>query len=108
MVQPSRDEKHFNSILLDILNDVLIQVFGETPAKVILHYMKIRYGLERGRIPDNLETFSAVLEEILGQNAGLIEGLILRRLSSALELEEPIPNLLDIEKVRKRLLESES
>ena len=106
MICSDHDEKRFNKIFLNILNEVLTRFLGETAAKVIIHYIEICYDLKWRSIPENLETFSKALKGILGHNAKLIESIIIRKLCVSFNLEKPPPKLSDIEKI-KEILESE-
>jgi len=78
--------RSFDDLLLETMDDVLKQVFGEEPAKVILKHIKKRYSLEE-EIPERVDVFSDALCKILGSGSVLIENLILKSLYSKLELK---------------------
>jgi len=78
--------KSFDDLLLETIDDVLKQVFGKKPAKIIIQSMKKNYFLEWEEIPSKVEVFADALGKILGLGA-IIEDLILESLHSNLGLE---------------------
>jgi len=76
--------KSLDDLLLETIDDVLRQVFGE---KIIIGSMNKGYSLEWEEIPKKLEVFADALEKTLGSGAVIIEDLILESLHSRLGLE---------------------
>jgi len=77
-----------DDLLLEIIDDVLKQVFGKTSAKIILRNAKKSYSLKWEEIPKRVQVFSDALRNILGSSGGvIIEDLILETLYSKLDLE---------------------
>ena len=74
-------------LLLETIDDVLKQVFGERSAKTILRNMKKTYSLKREEIPKRGQVFSDALQKTLGSGAVIIEDLIVETFYSKLELE---------------------
>jgi len=79
--------KSVDDLLLETIDDVLKQVFGKKPAKILIQGMKKNYFLEWEEIPSKVEVFADGLGKILGSGAVIIEDLILESLHSELGLE---------------------
>ena len=83
----------FDDLLLDTIDNVFLQVFGDKIANNILFTLGKRSGLAREEIPWNIEKFRASLRELLGSGARVLERLVIKRLCSKLNMEyyETVP-----------------
>ncbi len=80
--------RSLDDLLLETIGDVLKQVFGEKPAKIILRNIKKGYSLRWEEIPTKAQVFAGALQKILGSSgAVIIEDLIVEILYSKLKLE---------------------
>jgi len=92
-VNPKRRGKHekevrsLDNLLLDAVDETLRHIFKEEGANFILDYLENKCRLNRGRIAEEPEDFSAGLERFLGSAAPVIEKIILKNLYSKLELK---------------------
>jgi 6-pyruvoyl-tetrahydropterin synthase len=73
--------------LLNVIDETLKHVFKETGAKVVYDYLKDQCHLKREEIAEKPEVFSAGLERLLKSGAVVIEKVILKKLSSKLQLK---------------------
>jgi hypothetical protein len=93
LVNPKRRGKHkkearsLNNLLLDAVDETLRHVFKEEGANFIFHYLENKCRLNRRRIAEEPEDFSAGLERFLGSAAPVMEKMILKNLYSKLELK---------------------
>jgi hypothetical protein len=93
LVNLKRRDKHkkearsLNNLLLDAVDETLRHIFKEEGANFILDYLENKCRLNRRRIAEEPEDFSAGLERFLGSAAPVIEKMILRNLCSKLELK---------------------
>jgi len=76
------DEKLFN-----IVDKVMIQIFGETATATIYKYLEEKYSLKREDIPSKPEVFAEGLEAYLNSGASVVAGMILNE-SSELGLKK--------------------
>ena len=82
-----KEARSLNNLLLDAVDETLRHVFKEEGANFILHYLESKCRLNRRRIAEEPEDFSAGLERFLGSAAPVIEKIILKTLYSKLELK---------------------
>ena len=93
LANPKRRDKHkkearsLDNLLLDAVDETLRHIFKEEGANVIFHYLENKCHLNRRRIAEEPEDFSAGLERFLGSAAPVIEKMILKNLYSKLELK---------------------
>jgi hypothetical protein len=80
-------EDKLDSLILDIVESVLTEIFGVEPTRVMLQTMKKRYHLDVQEIPQEPRVFSHALENILGRNHTIIEDLILENLCLKLKVK---------------------
>ena len=76
-----------DDLILEIVENVLTEIFGIASTKVMLQTIKKRYHLEVQEIPQEPRVFSHALRSILGKNHAVIEDLILENLCLKLELK---------------------
>ena len=92
LVNPKRRDKHkkevrsLNNLLLDAVDETLRHIFKEEGANFILHYLENKCHLDRRRIADEPEAFSAGLDRLLTSARWVVEKLVLENLYSKLEL----------------------
>ena len=79
--------RSFDDLLLETIDNVLKQVFGEESAKIILQHVKKTDCLKWEEIPKHAEIFADALRKILGAGSVPVENLILKSLYSKLELK---------------------
>ena len=72
--------------LLNVIEVTLNHVFNELGAEFIFDFLRKEHHLTREEIAEKPEIFSAGLDRLLGSGAIVIEKLILKRLSSKLQL----------------------
>ena len=93
LANPKGHEKHekearsVDDLLLDAVDETLRHIFKEEGANVIFHYLENKCHLDRRRIAEEPEDFSAGLERFLGSAAPVMEKIILKNLYSKLELK---------------------
>jgi hypothetical protein len=80
-------EGKLDDLILEIVENVLTEIFGVTSTRKMLQTMKKRYHLEVQEIPQEPGIFSHALQNILGKNHTVIEDLILENLCLKLELK---------------------
>jgi hypothetical protein len=80
-------EEKLDDLILEIVENVLTEIFGIASTKVVLRSIKKRYHLEVQEIPQEPRVFSHALRSILGKNHAVIEDLILENLCLKLELK---------------------
>ena len=80
-------EDKLDSLILEIVETVLTEIFGVASVKLMLQTIKKRYHLEIKEIPQEPRVFSHALRSILGKNHAIIEDLILENLCLKLELK---------------------
>ena len=80
----------FERILLKTINDVLLEIFGESATSIIYGYIEKNYSLNQQNITHNLQTFIKGLNEFLGSGARMVQIMILKELYSnfGFELEQ--------------------
>jgi hypothetical protein len=92
LVNPKRRGKHekevrsLDNLLFDAVDETLRCIFREEGAKFILDYLENKCHLNRRRIAEELEDFSAGLDRLLTSARPVVEKLILKNLYSKLEL----------------------
>ena len=92
LVNPKRRDKHekevrsLDNLLLDAVDETLRYVFRDEGANFILDYLENKCHLNRRRIAEELEDFSAGLDRLLTSARPVVEKLILKNLYSKLEL----------------------
>ena len=73
--------------LVNIVDKVLRQIFGETATLTIYKYLEEKYSLKREEIPSRPEVFAEGLEMYLNSGASVVAGMILNA-SSELKLKK--------------------
>jgi hypothetical protein len=76
-----------DDLLLNVIDETLKHVFKEPSAKVIYDYLGKQCHLKREEIVEKPEVFSAGLKRLLKSGAVVIEKMILKNLSSKLQLK---------------------
>ena len=71
------DVDSFDAVLLEVINNVLENIFGQKFKNWILQIMENRYTLTQEEIPLKAHVFSDALNAILGKSSIIIEDLIL-------------------------------
>lgn len=90
------NEDEFNRIVLESV-DIGLSALGEMIALHVYFYSE-RKGVEKTRIPEELDTFSECLDEVFGMGAIVIEEMI----ADALHMRLGLPS---VQKTGKRLQE---
>jgi hypothetical protein len=73
-------EKDYDAQIQKMIQNVMLDVFGEKSLNKIRQILKDNYSLEWQDIPEKSEAFSSALKEILGKGALIIEDLIVENL----------------------------
>lgn len=73
---------NFNDVLLRVIDEQLLQIFGEAGTTFIYNHLADHYSLKREKIPENIEVFVRALEDYLGSGAHIMENMILKSLHS--------------------------
>lgn len=79
--------RSFDDLLLETIDEVLKEVFGDESAKIILQHVKKSGSLKWEENPKSAEVFVDALRKILGAGSVPVENLILKSLYSKLELK---------------------
>ena len=93
LVNPKGHDKHekearsLDNLLLDAVDETLRHIFKEEGVRVIFACLEKKCHLNRRRIAEEPEDFSAGLERFLSSAAPVIEKMILKNLYSKLELK---------------------
>ena len=69
-----------NDLILNIIENILLDIFGKKSLNSILLIMKKNYSLEWKDIPNRIEVFVKVLHKIFGKGSVIIENLIIENL----------------------------
>jgi len=77
----------FESRLAKMVDEVLKQIFGQSAALIIYNHLENNRSLTPEKIPEEIETFTMGLKDLLGSGALVIEEMILKQLYSSYELE---------------------
>jgi len=72
--------KKFDKILLDVVDQGIRDILGETAVQFIYNYLERSFSLRRDDIPEKLEIFAEGLEEMLGSGAKVVEKFVLRNI----------------------------
>jgi hypothetical protein len=92
LVNPKRRDKHekevrsLDNLLFDAVDETLRYIFRDEGANFILDYLENKCHLNRRRIAEELEDFSAGLDRLLTSARPVVEKLILKNLYSKLKL----------------------
>jgi hypothetical protein len=92
LVNPKRRGKRekgvrsLDDLLFDAVDETLRYIFRDEGANFILDYLENKCRLNRRRIAEKLEDFSAGLDRLLSSARPVVEKLILKNLYSKLEL----------------------
>jgi hypothetical protein len=92
LVNTKRRDKHekevrsLDNLLFDAVDETLRYIFREECANFILDYLENKCHLNRRRIAEESEVFSAGLDRLLTSARPVVEKLILKNLYSKLEL----------------------
>jgi len=92
LVNPKRRDKHekevrsLDNLLFDAVDETLRYIFRDEGANFILDYLENKCHLNRRRIAEEPEDFSAGLDRLLTSARPVVEKLILKNLYSKLEL----------------------
>jgi len=92
LVNPKRRNKRekkgrsLDNLLSDAVDEALRHIFRDEGARVILDYLENKCHLDRRRIAEEPEAFSAGLDRLLASARWVVEKLILENLYSKLEL----------------------
>lgn len=81
------EQKDFEQLVLDSIDEALVHLFNETATKAIYAYMENTCNLKREDLAKKIDVFSTSLESLLGSGALVIENLILKILFSKVQLE---------------------
>ena len=82
-----KEARSLTNLLFDAVDETLRHIFKEEGARLILDYLENKCHLNRRRIAEEPEDFSAGLERFLGSAAPVIEKMILKNLYSKLALK---------------------
>lgn len=73
-------EKKLNKIIINVVDEELKKIFGETATLVIYGYLENNLSLKREKIPEKIELFSQGLDKFFGSGAYVLEKMILTNL----------------------------
>jgi hypothetical protein len=74
--------KEKNDRILQIIDKVLNQVFGEEATQFIYNYLERYYSLSRSEFSERIDVFAKGLEDCLSSGAHVIESKILNDISA--------------------------
>ncbi len=83
--KPTR--KEFDGLLMQMIDDNLLQVFGSSATDTIFLYFDRRNGWSKDDIPNQMEAFIAGLHDLLGIGATSLERLLLKTLCTNLKTD---------------------
>ena len=83
----------FEKLLIKSVDDSLKDTFGETATAIIYKHLERKHSLKQEEIPKKLEVFTEGLEKFLSSGAAVVEGIVLKKLCSNLEIEPPSKGL---------------
>lgn len=75
-----------NDLILNIIENILLDIFGKKSLNNILLIMKKNYSLEWKDIPNRIGVFVEALHKIFGKGSVIIENLIIENLYLKLDL----------------------
>jgi hypothetical protein len=81
-----KEVRSLDNLLFDAVDETLRCVFRDEGANFILDYLENKCHLNRRRIAEELEDFSAGMDRLLSSARPVVEKLILKNLYSKLEL----------------------
>ncbi|MBS7648113.1 hypothetical protein KEJ17_00480 [Candidatus Bathyarchaeota archaeon] len=76
-----------NRIISEVVEEVMLSIFGRRGFESILRVMKEKYNLDLDGIPSNPQVFSKALREIIGVGSIIVEDLIVENLYMKVGLE---------------------
>ncbi len=82
--KPTR--KEFDGLLMQLIDDSLLQVFGSNATDTIFLYFDRRNGWSKEDIPSHIEEFIVGLHDLLGIGAAALERLLLKTLCTNLKI----------------------
>lgn len=74
------DDKQLRAILIEVVDESLKSVIGESGREVVYYYLQSSYAIRRENIPENLEAFTEFINSFFGLGAKIIEKTIIRNL----------------------------
>lgn len=83
VIRMGEEEKNFNKIIINVIDEELKKIFGETATFVIYGYFEDKLSLKRQEIPEKIESFDQGLEKFFGSGAYVLEKTILTNLYSS-------------------------
>lgn len=78
-----------NRIISEVVEEVMLSIFGKREFERILRVMMEKYNLDLDGIPSNPQVFSEALREIIGVGSIIVEDLIVENLYTKVGLELP-------------------
>jgi hypothetical protein len=76
--------KEFDVLLLKVIDEQLIGLFGEIGARYVYEYLVKRDCLKKEDIPKKIDVFAKALEDFFGSGAYVIQRLVLTNMHSQL------------------------
>ncbi|MEM3551660.1 MAG: hypothetical protein QXV01_11290 [Candidatus Bathyarchaeia archaeon] len=73
-------KREFNTVLIDVVDEALQTILGESGKEVVYYYLKNSYTLRKEDIPENPELFTEFLNKLFGAGTKIIENTILKNL----------------------------
>ena len=86
-VDAVENQKNWNSLFAEAVDDTLKQIFKEDGVKVIYEFLENHTRLKLEEVADKPEVFSATLERLMVSAAHVIEKMILKNLYRKLGLK---------------------
>jgi len=77
-----KKKDNFNNVLLRVIDEQMLQIFGKAGTDVIYAYLANHHSLKREEIPERIDVFVRGLEDYLGSGAHAIETMLLRAVYS--------------------------
>ncbi|MGB9960055.1 MAG: hypothetical protein ACPLKQ_06010 [Candidatus Bathyarchaeales archaeon] len=81
------NNKQWDEILLEAVDEALQTVLGESGKEVIYYYFQNSYAIKKEDIPEKPELFIEFLKKLFGVGAELIENTILKNLCQKLGIK---------------------
>jgi hypothetical protein len=74
----------------ELINRILIHVFGEEATHVIYKYLEHNYSLKRDQVVERIDVFAKGLEDFLSSGAYVVERRILEDINSSYGLRQSL------------------
>ena len=81
-----KSEVSFNSVLVEVVSDVMMDLLGETVASIVIYHLEKDFSLRIEEIPEKPDRFEYAIKDLFGEGARIIEEKITEELYRRLGL----------------------